>query len=510
MEGWQMYSRIQGLKGQGFSQRQVSRIVRIARNTISKYWEMEPHAYAARYQAVQRMTALMAYEAIVIKWLETYPCMTAAQVRDWLEEKYQLDVADRTVRRFVVKLREEHGISKEAEPRREYEAVEELPKGYQMQLDFGEKTVRDTYSSRYIKLYFVIFTLSHSRYKWGTFQTKPFLSGELVQALWRCFEYFGGMPRQLVYDQDSIIVVSENNGDIIHTQAFAAFLAETKLEVRVCRKSDPESKGLIEASVKFVKRNFMENRYYMGLDNWNQSFEDWLDRTGNGRQHGTTKRKPVDMFAEEQIHLLPLYGTAPAKAAEEMYRNVRPDNTILYKSNRYSVPYGTYSKEKKVFLAVEDGNLEIMDRAGDTLATHEICGEKGKLVRPESHRRDKSERIKALLDKKVALLGEEFREYLELLCEKMPRYAKDQLELVLKICEAYGRENILEAIAYCRELSLFSANDLHDVAVALGGQESIQPHFQQLPVQNERYHIAVQKRDLSLYTQAATGSVVTQ
>ena len=101
MEGWQMYSRIQGLKEQGFSQRQVSRIVRIARNTISKYWEMEPHVYAARYQAVQRMTALMAYEAIVIKWLEAYPCMTAAQVRDWLEEKYQLDVADRTVRRFV-------------------------------------------------------------------------------------------------------------------------------------------------------------------------------------------------------------------------------------------------------------------------------------------------------------------------------------------------------------------------------------------------------------------------
>jgi transposase len=77
------------------------------------------------------------------------------------------------------------------------------------------------------------------------------------------------MPRQLVYDQDAIIVVSENGGDIIHTKAFAAFLAESKLAVRVCRKSDPETKGLIEASVKFVKGNFMENRLYTSLEIWN-------------------------------------------------------------------------------------------------------------------------------------------------------------------------------------------------------------------------------------------------
>jgi len=204
------------------------------------------------------------------------------------------------------------------------------------------------YSSRYIRLYLVVFTLSHSRYKWGVFQNRPFMSIDLVRALYGCFDYLGGMPRQLVYDQDSIIVVSENGGDIIHTQAFAAFLSDTKLEVRVCRKSDPETKGIIEASVKFVKGNFMENRPYMGLDIWNQSFEEWLVRTGNKKVHGTTMRRPVEVFAEEQEHLLPLYGVAPAEIAEEMKRNVRPDNTVWYSMNRYAVPPGTYSKTKEV------------------------------------------------------------------------------------------------------------------------------------------------------------------
>ena len=118
--------------------------------------------------------------------------------------------------------------------------------GHQLHLDFGVKSVRDAYSSRWVKLFVTAFSLSHSRYKWGLFQDKPFPSADLVRALHYCFEYYGGKPRQLVYDQDSIIVASENNGDIIHTHAFSAFLKETRLDVLVCCKSDPESKGKIE------------------------------------------------------------------------------------------------------------------------------------------------------------------------------------------------------------------------------------------------------------------------
>ena len=73
--------------------------------------------------------------------------MTAAQVRDWLEERFSLDAAERTVRRFVAQLREQHGITRQTEPLREYEPVDELPMGYQLQLDFGVKSVRSAYSS---------------------------------------------------------------------------------------------------------------------------------------------------------------------------------------------------------------------------------------------------------------------------------------------------------------------------------------------------------------------------
>ena len=510
MKGWLMYSKIQRMKEQGFSIRKVARIIRVSRNTIRKYWEMDPDDYAATLTAVNKLSSLNAYEPTVLHWLETYPCMTSAQIRDWLEEHYALDAAERTVRRFVTALREKHGITRQTEPTREYEAVDELPQGYQMQMDFGEKTVRNAYSLRYIKLYVAAFTLSSSRYKWGLFQDKPFTSEDLVRALHGCFEYFGGLPQQLVYDQDSILVVSENNGDIIHTHAFAAFLAEVKLDVFVCHKSDPETKGKIESVVRFIKGNFMENRLYMGLDLWNQSFEKWLDRTGNGKVHGTTRQKPCDLFMQEQVHLRPLLGVAPQPPEADKQRTVRKDNTILYLSNRYSLPLGTYGKLKTVVVESDENTLKIFTIDGSKLITYPLCHEKGKLIKADAHRRETSKKLAARLEKAISLLGEEFRDYLTAVCAHKPRYVPDQLGLVVKTCEAHGRDTVLKAMNYCVENELYSANDLAGAAAALAEKAPALLVPARLPVDDERYHISVQTRPLSVYSAVAAAREVSK
>ena len=56
MKGWHMYSQIQAMKERGFSIRQVSRHIRVSRNTIKKYWDMKPEEYAETYKAANRMT----------------------------------------------------------------------------------------------------------------------------------------------------------------------------------------------------------------------------------------------------------------------------------------------------------------------------------------------------------------------------------------------------------------------------------------------------------------------
>ena len=64
----------------------------------------------------------------ICNWLRAYPTLSAAQVCDWLKEHYNEDFRERTVSRYVKRLREEYGLKKAPNPR-DYEAVPELPMG---------------------------------------------------------------------------------------------------------------------------------------------------------------------------------------------------------------------------------------------------------------------------------------------------------------------------------------------------------------------------------------------
>jgi hypothetical protein len=89
-----------------------------------------------------------------------------------------------------------------------------------------------------------------------------------------------------------------------------------------------------------MKRNFASHRLFRDVSSWNQSFLDWLKRTGNYNPHGTTKKVPAQVFLEEQKYLKPV---PTINIIEEIVtRTVRKDNTVLYRGNRYSVPLGTY------------------------------------------------------------------------------------------------------------------------------------------------------------------------
>src|SRR5699024_7664481 len=109
---------------------------------------------------------------------------------------------------------------------------------------------------------------------------------------------------------------------------------------------------------------------------------------------------------------------------------------ILYLSNRYSVPLGTYKKEKNVFIeSTDDGYLLIREeKEGPVIAKHLISEEKGKLIQDTQNTRDRTKRIPAY----IASLSEKFRQqelahsYLEEIHKRYPRYIRDQLQLIGK------------------------------------------------------------------------------
>ena len=99
--------------------------------------------------------------------------------------------------------------------------------------------------------------LSLSRKKYVYLQDHPFNGVEFISAHDKAFRYYGGRTEEIVYDQDRVMSVSENAGDIILTEAFEAYRRYAGFSLRLCRAGDPESKGKVESVIKYIKGNFL-------------------------------------------------------------------------------------------------------------------------------------------------------------------------------------------------------------------------------------------------------------
>lgn len=174
MEGWNVYMAIQQLYEQGFKITQIARKVGVSRTTVYTYLNRTPqdmHVWLASTQ--ERTKKLASYDNEILSWLRKHQDMSAAQVLDWLREKYgEINVADSTVRSHVSRLRKHYQVPKVTAVR-QYEAIPDPPMGQQAQVDFGH-TKQTTTNGGEIPLHFISFVLSHARYKVVIWLDRPF------------------------------------------------------------------------------------------------------------------------------------------------------------------------------------------------------------------------------------------------------------------------------------------------------------------------------------------------
>ena len=236
-----MYQEIKKLKLLGRSKNQTSRELMIDIKTVRKYWAMNDTEYQKTLNDFSyREKEFDGFKRDILEVYEKndFIRLNVSAVHDYLlEVKGELPANENTLRNFVNYLIET-GQLKLSDKQRYYTKVPELPYGRQLQLDFGQYTDR-----KGRKYYIFAAVLSASRYKYAALQERPFRTEDLIGHLLDCFGYLGGVPQELVIDQDCTMVVSENSGDIIYTKDFQYFIEEMDLKMYVCRGADPESKG---------------------------------------------------------------------------------------------------------------------------------------------------------------------------------------------------------------------------------------------------------------------------
>ena len=229
-----------------------------------------------------------------------------------------------------------------------------------------------------------------------------------------------------------------------------------------------------------------------------------MERTGNGKVHSIIKKVPSEVFALEREHLqiVPLLSGAFI-SPPILTRKIRKDNTIFFEGNRYSVPFGTYSKHDEVAIEVKEGKLIITDAFGDyVIAEYQISPLKGQLIKNTNHKRtDTDSSIRNLFDEIDKALDHAYTDFLDRIKEEKPRYIRDQLLLIKEVLDTYDNAIVINGFEYCKNNRLFSATDIKNASQFF--QTKNEPVVKAALFFKSKANIPsikAQKRDVSEYT----------
>ena len=168
MKGIIMYSKIQQCKEDGLNKSQTSRELNVSRGTIRRHWDMSLESYEKLHNSSKRRKRkLDGYQKYMLHLLFKHNEYKSSQILDLLKERYPEQAKNfkySTVNREVKLLRQEHNVPKSIN-KRQYQAVQDLPLGYQAQVDVGFTTQNDIHGNP-VKLSFIAMVLSCSRYKY--------------------------------------------------------------------------------------------------------------------------------------------------------------------------------------------------------------------------------------------------------------------------------------------------------------------------------------------------------
>jgi len=167
-------------------------------------------------------------------------------------------------------------------------------------------------------------------------------------------------------------------------------------------------------------------------------------------------------------------------------------------------------------MIVENEIVTITDaKTGIIYANHPLCREKGKLIGQKRNERDYSRTQEQLEENIITMLGgsEIAKQFLQEIHKEKPRYYRDQLGVIKKICiELTDSLQIENAITYCMERNLYSAGDFKSAMIYLNELNNTSKQTQlktKLPGLPDKYrNMSPQIRDLSVYEDAMKGSVV--
>ena len=203
------------------------------------------------------------------------------------------------------------------------------------QADFGYALVKER--GRLRKVAFFVMTLPYSDAIF--LQVFERITTEVFwEAHRRAFEFFGGVPWRITYDNEKVWVAQVLSGRRRRlTDGFLQLRSHYLFEEHFCRVNRPNEKGAVESDVRYGRQNFLvpvpQVRELEALN------AELLGRCGDdlsGQSRGKAGRR-CDRLREDQAAFRPL-PAAPFDACRKVSTTASSLSLVGFDRNQYSVP----------------------------------------------------------------------------------------------------------------------------------------------------------------------------
>ena len=256
--------------------------------------------------------------------------------------------------------------------------------GEEAQIDFGEVGRLLMPDGRRRRCYLFVMTLCHSRFAYYdlvTDQTVPTFLGAIA----RGFAAFGGAPLRVKPDNLRSAVLCRGLEGRLYQQDFFNFCRHHGTLPDAARPWTPTDKGRVERDIGYAKGNWWKGREHTHYAAARADLARWQREIANVRDHGTTRRRPIDLLEEcERAALRPL-PTAAYELAEWSQYLVRKDGYVRIHENHYSVPHTLLGRTLVVRLS--EASIEVFDEE-NRVAVHDRLprDQRGQTVTDLDHR----------------------------------------------------------------------------------------------------------------------------
>ena len=189
------------------------------------------------------------------------------------------------------------------------------------------------------------------------------MTGDLIAGMWQLLAGLGGVPKMLVWDNESGI--GQHRRLTLGARSFAGTLG-TRIYQAAPR--DPETKGVVERANGFLETSFMPGRSFTGPGDYNTQLAAWLPRA-NARMLRRTGAQPGVRVVEDVAAMMALPPVAPTLGRSGQVRLAR-DYYVRVAGNDYSVDPSVIGRLVDVHVGLGE---VVVTCAKTVVATHERC-----------------------------------------------------------------------------------------------------------------------------------------